>query len=161
MYIKSLAMAAGLNVLTYEVDDGIDALVRYTKDDDADSDELRSWPGVDLQVKSWSTPLGSGDFWAFDRLNEKQFNKLAGDHVHPRYLVVLVVPADRARLTEVVDDGLLLRHFAYFTKVSGPRFESPDGARSTRVRVPKENVLTAATLRWLVHPELVAQRSGS
>jgi len=160
MYIRSLALAAGLNALTYTIDDGLDVQIRYT--DDADSPALRSWPGVDLQVKSWSTPRGGGDFWTFDRLNEKQFNKLAGDdYTVPRYLVVLVVPADRLRLTEVVDDGLLLRHHAYFATVPGPRVGSPDVTRRKQVLVPKRNVLTAATLRGLVHPELVAPRSGS
>lgn len=160
MYVRSVALAAGLNVLTYEVDDGIDAMVRYTRDDDSDPDELRSWPGIDLQVKSWSRPAGSGDHWRFDGLNEKQYNKLAGDHVHPRYLVVLLVPADRAELTEVVRDGLLLRHHAYFTRVAGPRIESPDGTRRRRVEVPKQNVLTAGALRALVNPALLTQRSA-
>jgi hypothetical protein len=159
MYIKSLALSAGLNVLTYAVDDGIDAMVRYTSDDDSDSDELRSWPGVDLQVKSWSTPSGSADYWTFDRLNEKQFNKLAGDHVHPRYLVVLLVPEDRLRLAEVVSDGLLLRHLAYYTSVSGPRILGADSSRRKSVRVPKRNVLTAAELRKLISPELSSMRS--
>jgi hypothetical protein len=162
MYIQALALSAGLNAMTYCVDDGIDMLIRYTADDETDSPTLRSWPGVDLQVKSWSTPSGAGDCWTFDRLNEKQFNKLAGtDHTHPRYLVVIVVPADRSRLTDVADDGLLLRHHAYYTQVSGPLVACPDASRRKRVLVPKRNLLTAAELRRLVSPELVSPRSAS
>ena len=159
MYVKSLALAAGLNALTSAVDDGIDMMIRYTCDGESDSDELRSWPGVDLQVKSWSTPSGSGDYWIFDRLNEKQFNKLAGDYVHPRYLVVLIVQEDRLRFTEVIPDGLLLRHLAYYTSVPGPRIQGADSSRRKSVRVPKCNVLTAARLRTLVSAELSSTRS--
>jgi hypothetical protein len=162
MYIKALALAAGLNALTYSVDDGIDMLIRYTADEEADSGGLRSWPGIDLQVKSWSTPSTSGESWTFDRLNEKQFNKLAGaDHTHPRYLVVIIVPTDRLRLTDLHEDGLLLRHHAYYAQVPGPLIERPDPNRRKRVLVPKCNVLTASRLRGLVHPELVVPRSGS
>jgi hypothetical protein len=154
-YMEALALAAGLNVAIHKVDDGIDLLVRYTGDE-----LVRSWPGIDLQVKSWTTPTGTGEFWSYDRLNEKQYNKLATpDKTHPRYLVVILVPADRSRLAEVVEDGLLLRHRAYFAQVPGPVVENPSDKRRKRVLVPKRNVLTAAKLRELVHPALVAPRS--
>jgi hypothetical protein len=159
-YIETMALAAGLNAMSYTVDDGIDIFIRYTADDDS-PDALRSWPGVDLQVKSWSTPSGSADHWSFDRLNEKQYNKLAGDFTHPRYLVVIIVPSDRFRLTDLADDGMLLRHRAYYTQVSDPRIENPSTNRRRRVLVPKENVLTAATLRSLVHPDLAVVRDTS
>ncbi|MFF5219462.1 DUF4365 domain-containing protein [Micromonospora sp. NPDC000442] len=161
LYIQALALAAGMNALSYVVDDGIDIMIRHTADNESDSPLLRSWPGVDLQVKSWSTPSAAGEFWAFDRLNEKQFNKLAcTDCTFPRYLVVIVVPPDRSRLTGLADDGLLLRHHAYYTQVPGPLVANPDANRRKRVLVPKRNVLTTATLRGLVHPELVAPRSA-
>lgn len=36
----------------------------------------------------------------------------------PRYLILLTVPADQNRLAELHDDGLLLRHCAYFTSIA-------------------------------------------
>jgi len=158
-YIRSLALAAGLNVLHAVVDDdGVDAMIRYS----GDVGSVAS-PGADVQVKSWSTPSGSDTFWHFDGLNEQQYNKLAGGNYQmPRFLVVLVVPADRSRFAELLDDGLLLRHHAYFASVAlEPRIEAPDPRRRRRVLVPKRNLLTAAALRAMLHPELVAQRSGS
>jgi hypothetical protein len=157
-YVRALALAAGLNVATFAVDDGIDAQIRYTSEDD--HPVLRNWPGVDLQVKSWSTPAGQHDFWSFSGLNEQQYNKLVGKFTFPRYLVVLIVPTDRWLLTEVRDDGLLLRHCAYYTTVPGPRVAHPDPSRRKGVRVPKRNVLTAQSLRHLVSPQLIAQRSA-
>jgi uncharacterized protein DUF4365 len=158
-YIRSLALAAGLNVLHAAVDDdGVDAMIRYS----GDVGTVAS-PGVDVQVKSWSTPKGSDVFWHFDGLNEQQYNRLAGDNYQmPRFLVVLVVPADRSGLAELVDDGLLLRHHAYFASVAQePRIDAPDPRRRRRVLVPRGNLLTVTALRKLLHPELVAQRSGS
>jgi hypothetical protein len=155
-YIETLALAPGLNVLIHKVDDGIDLYIRYTADDGT----VRMWPGIDLQVKSWSTPVGTDEFWSFRGLNEKQYNKLAAaDQTQPRYLVLVLVPADQSRLTEVVEDGLLLRHRAYYTQVTGPVIPEPDHRRRRQVLVPKRNVLSAARLRALMPPVLVTPRS--
>ncbi|WP_326561217.1 DUF4365 domain-containing protein [Micromonospora sp. NBC_01796] len=156
-YIRSLALASGLNVLHAVVDDdGVDVMVRYSGEVGAVAS-----PGADVQVKSWSTPAGSDTVWHFDGLNEQQYNRLAGGNYQmPRFLVVLVVPAHRNRFAEVLDDGLLLRHHAYFTSVAQePRIEDPNPRRRRRVLVPKRNVLTPTALRAMLHPGLVVQRS--
>jgi hypothetical protein len=158
-YIRSLALASGLNVLHAVVDDdGVDAMIRYSGEVGAVAS-----PGVDVQVKSWSTPSGSDAHWHFDGLNEQQYNRLAGrNYQMPRFLVVLVVPADRSRFAEVLVDGLLLRHHAYFTSVAQePRIKEPDPRRRRRVLVPKRNVLTPEALRAILHPGLKTQRSAS
>src|SRR5260370_35944196 len=96
-YIRCLALAAGLNVLRAEIDDdGVDVTIRYS----GEVGYVAS-PAVDVQVKSWSAPSGSGAAWHYDGLNEPQFNKLAGTNYQmPRFLAVLVVPAERERLAD-------------------------------------------------------------
>ncbi|MGH3734223.1 MAG: DUF4365 domain-containing protein [Micromonosporaceae bacterium] len=158
-YIQSLALAAGLNVLRAVIDDdGVDMMIRYS----GEVGNVAS-PGVDVQVKSWSTPSGSAEFWHFDGLNEQQYNKLAGgNNQMPRFLVVLIVPAERDRFTELLADGMLLRHLAYFEHMTPkPRIPDPDARRRRRVQVPKCNLLTPQALRAMLHPELVTPRSGT
>lgn len=153
-YVSALALACDVNVSCWTIDDhGVDLTLCPAGKDH---------PKVDVQVKSWSTPRGSEEHWHFDRLNEVQYNHLVPEDDQPeRVLVVLIVPKDRAARTELMTDGLLLRHHAYFTGVPGPRIEIPDPRRRRQVLVPKRNVLTPAALRSLVVPHLVHQRSGS
>ena len=130
-YIRSLALASGLNVLRADVDDdGVDVMIRYSGEVGAVAS-----PGIDVQVKSWSTPKGSDRLWHFDGLNEQQYNKLVGDNYQmPRFLVVLIVPSDQSRLAEVLEDGLLFRHRAYFVSVARDvRIEDPSPRRRRRV----------------------------
>jgi hypothetical protein len=153
-YIRSLALASGLNVLRAEIDDdGVDAMIRYS----GEIGTIAS-PGVDVQVKSWSTPRKDGEFWKFDGLNEQQFNKLAGlNYQMPRFLIVLIVPTDRVRLAEILADGMLLRHRAYYISVAHePRIENPSTSRRRHILIPKNNVLTSDALRKLVHSDLAS-----
>lgn len=158
-YVRTLALAAGLNVLRAEIDDdGVDAMIRYSGKVGA----LAS-PGIDVQIKSWSNPSGSAGAWHYDGLNQQQYNELV-DHNYqmPRYLVLLIVPGDQRRLAEVHDDGLLLRHHAYYTSITGqPRIASPSAGSSRRVHVPKANLLTPPALRGLLHPDLSTARVRS
>jgi Domain of unknown function (DUF4365) len=151
-YVRTLALAAGLNVLHAAVDDdGVDAMIRYSGTVGA----LAS-PGIDVQIKSWSSPSGSDSDWHYDGLNQQQYDKLVGDNYQmPRYLILLIVPSDQHRLAELLDDGLLLRHRAYYTSIAGqPHIPNPRSAGSRRVRVPKANLLTPSALRSLLHPDL-------
>ncbi len=80
----------------------------------------------------------------------------------PRLLVVLIVSVERDRFTAMLSDGILLRHLAYFTSLAEqPRITDPDRRRRRRVKVPKRNLLTPQALRGLLHPELIAPRSGT
>jgi hypothetical protein len=150
-YVRTLALAAGLNVLRPEIDDdGIDAMIRYS----GAVGPLAS-PGIDVQIKSWSSPSGSAGAWHYDGLNQQQYNQLVGDSQMPRYLVLVIVPSDQNRLAELHAEGLLLRHHAYYTSLAGqPRVANPSTGSSRRVQVPKANLLTPAALRELLHPDL-------
>lgn len=151
-YVRTLALAAGLNVLRPELDDyAIDMMIKYVDP----AGRSRNW-SRDVQVKSWSTPVGSDDSWNFGALNEVQYNALvAEDSTSPPLLVVVIVPPADVDLASMNEDGLLLRKRAYYTEIPGPRIESPSKRRKRAVAIPKANVLTDATLRRLVCDDLV------
>ena len=151
-YVRTLALAAGLNVLRPEIDDdGIDAMIRHT----GRVGPVPS-PGIDIQIKSWSSPSGSHVAWHYDGLNQQQYNQLVGDDYQmPRYLVLVLVPSDQHRLAELHDDGLLLRHHAYYASLADEtRIADPSANSSRRVHVPRANRLTTSALRGLLHPDL-------
>lgn len=151
-YIRLLASAAGLAVWTPDVDlDGIDLGIRWVG-----RDGQRAAPGIDVQVKSWSSARKTGSDWRYNRLNEPQFNQLAGsDYTTPRYLFLVVVPESRDLYTEMLTDGMLLRYQSYYASFrDSPLIECPSKDRHLTVSVPIGNVLTARTLRTLTHPTL-------
>lgn len=158
-YVRTLALAAGLNVLRAEVDDdGVDVMIRYS----GRVGPLAS-PGIDVQIKSWSSPSGSASAWHYDGLNQQQYDQLVGhDYQMPRYLVLLIVPDDHRRLAELHGDGLLLRHHAYYTSIAGEaRIPHPRSGSSRRVHVPRANLLTPVALRGLLRPDLGTVRVRS
>jgi hypothetical protein len=75
-----LSAAAGFAVAKPQPDlAGIDLhIVGMTEVDD-------DFPLAKVQVKSWSTPHGDDLAWRYDRLNEKQFNALAGSRIVPAF----------------------------------------------------------------------------
>jgi hypothetical protein len=72
------------------------------------------------------------------------------DYSVPRFLFLVLVPADAREYAALSTDGMLLRHLGYFVSLRADApIEYPDGGRRRPVRVPKANVLTVATLRKL------------
>ena len=153
-YVRVLASAAGLLVYTPDLDyDGVDLLIRWPGRVGAAAS-----PAIDVQVKSWSNPRRLGAAYNFNGLNEKQFNKLAGQQFTiPRYLFLVVVPRNVASYSEVLADGMLLRYQAFYTSLrSEDPVEEPNEKRHRVVQVPIGNVLTDGTLRTLMHNDLPA-----
>lgn len=155
-YIRVLASAAGLLVYTPDLDyNGVDLLIRWPGRVGAAAS-----PAIDVQVKSWSSPRRSAAAYNFNGLNEKQFNKLAGQFTVPRYLFLVVVPRSVAAYSEVLTDGMLLRYQAFYVSLrSEDPVKEPSGKRRRVVQVPIANVLTAGTLRTLMHHGLPAYGS--
>jgi Domain of unknown function (DUF4365) len=143
-YVRVLASAAGLIVRTDDIDyDGVDFGFKLP-------DTVS--PAIDVQVKSWSTPRAVGGQWSYDRLNEKQFNRLAGDdYTVPRFLLVVLVPPSPEAYADFHTEGVLLRHLCYYRSLQDePRIGSPRADRHRLVRIPIANVLTVQTLRSLL-----------
>lgn len=153
-YVRVLASAAGLIVGTYDLDhDGIDLSLRQT----GRFRDITS-PLIEVQVKSWSTPrrTPTGEHWRFTGLNEIQFNKLAGDDFTvPRYLFLIVVPANAREYVRFSPADMRLQHLGYFLSL---RHESlikqPSHSRRRPVDVPLGNVLTVQSLLNLIHSDL-------
>ncbi|RBQ17114.1 DUF4365 domain-containing protein [Spongiactinospora rosea] len=147
-YVRALASAAGLIVYKDDIDhDGIDFGFRYP----GRAGHIAS-PAIEVQVKSWSVPSGKGPDLHYDGLNELQYNKLvAGPFLVPRYLFVVVVPADRERYARVETEGLTLSRLCYYRGFEGERpIDEPSGKRRRAVRLSLGNVLTVRALRELV-----------
>lgn len=150
-YIRVLASAAGLVLWTPDLDyDGIDLGIRWPGVAGA-----AAAPGIDAQVKSWSKPRKSGGTWRFDGLTEAQFNKLAGPaFTVPRYLFLVVVPADVNAYSEILTDGMLLRYQSFYVSLRDETpIPAPSKDRRRTVHVPIGNVLTVRSLRDLLFQE--------
>jgi hypothetical protein len=151
-YIRVLASAAGLVVWTPNKDyDGVDLGIRYPG-----IIGQAAAPAIDVQIKSWSNPRKSGSNWRFDGLNEPQFNKLAGQaYTTPRYLFLVIVPKSANTYSEILTDGMLLRYQGFYLSLRNESLiQQPCRKRHPVVQVPIGNVLTAGTLRALLHPSL-------
>lgn len=144
-FVRVLASAAGLALAKQEPDcTGIDFQMSTSYEVDYDFARL------EVQVKSWSAPVGNGEFWRYRGLTEKRFNALAGRRRVPRYLIIVHVPPDIDRYTCADKDMLTLKHAAYWVslrdeeKIPGPRCD-----RKVPVMVPQQNLLTVQELTKL------------
>jgi hypothetical protein len=147
-YVRALASAAGLLVYKYDLDyDGIDLGFRYP----GRAGYIAS-PAIEVQVKSWSTPLYNGPDLHYRGLDEVQYNKLvAGPFLVPRYLFLVVVPRESDRYARVETDGLMLSRLCYYRGFENEQpIASPSKTRKPSIQVPLGNVLTVRALRELV-----------
>jgi hypothetical protein len=111
----------------------------------------QDYPLIGVQVKSWSLPRASNGFWSYRGLTEKQFNDLVGSKRRaPRFLFLVVVPADVRDYT-YADDGMLqLRQAAYWVSLRDQQeYPSPSGERKVLVMVPQGNLLTVESFTRL------------
>ncbi|GAB3277783.1 hypothetical protein GCM10027589_03690 [Actinocorallia lasiicapitis] len=147
-YVRALASAAGLLVFKDDLDhDGVDLGFKYPG-----RSGLIASPAIEVQVKSWSTPVIKGSELVYRGLNELQYNKLVhGPFLVPRYLFVVVVPPDAERYVRVETDGLVLSRLCYYRGFDGeaPILE-PDAGRHPPLRLSLGDVLTVKALRELV-----------
>jgi hypothetical protein len=108
------------------------------------------FPLAKVQVKSWSTPHGDDLSWHYDRLNEKQFNAIAGSRLVPAFLFVIVVPPDSRDYARINDQRLQLCHAGYWVSLAHrPKFPNPSANRTVTVHVPRKNLLTIESLTAL------------
>lgn len=158
-YVRALASAAGLFVYGYEREEhGIDLGLRLP----GRAGGVAS-PGVEVLVRSWPQaglkPCGAE--WEFADFDEVQFTRLAGDDFTvPRFLVLVLVPAESSDWAEFKTEGMLVRHLAYYRSLRDESpIEEPSADRARPVRVPTANVLTARSLHSLIHPVDLTPRS--
>jgi hypothetical protein len=115
------------------------------------------------QVKSWSAPLERPGGWRYDRLTQKRFNALAGQNRRfPRFLFVVMVPANVASYSHADEKALQLSHSAYWVSLAD-RERVQDAVCKSRVAVtvPQHNLLTAESLKALCEDGSAAGRRAS
>ncbi|WP_306359208.1 DUF4365 domain-containing protein [Nocardia sp. CC227C] len=146
-FVYALAAAAGLQVAKFDPDfSGVDLHLKLPGATNG------NFPCVEMQVKSWSQPVRRNGHFRYDRLNERQFNALAGAQRVPRFLVLVIVPPAASDYTVAAPARLTLAHAAYWQDLSGEEpIANPSRDRYTRVLVPETNLLTVTSLLKLVH----------
>jgi hypothetical protein len=147
-FIKVLAAATGLSAAKDEPDrNGIDWTFTFPG-----TNGKHRYPAVSAQVKSWSAPVGDLQHWKY-HLKIKHFNKLAGRGWQmPRFLFLVITPKDPADLVEVEPEHLLLRNAAYWASLMDEQPVVGEPHAKHQVRVPKTNLLTPDSFRYLFHP---------
>lgn len=150
-YIFAMASTAGLLASRPILDvDGVDWLVGSP----GPLGTARS-PKVEVQVKTWSQPVGDSDSWRF-RLSTRHFNALAGPGFDlRRYLIIVTVPDEVSRFAVCDADCMRLHHAAYWVSLADrePLADDPEAPATTTVRVPRRHLLTPSSLRALVAGE--------
>ena len=150
-FVRVLASAAGLIVSRAELDvAGEDFTISHKGVLGA-----TRHPKIDVQVKSWShqCAVRRDGHWKY-RMRARHFNELAGtDFALPRFLVLVIVPADCADYATTRHDVVELKHAAYWLSLQDrqPVNGAPDA--TVPVDVPEANLLTVEALRALMTPD--------
>src|SRR6266508_5112096 len=147
-YVRSVAAAAGLRVGKEDPEpEGIDLMVAWVA-----PGIRRARHRIEVQVKTTRSPVARGDTIRYS-LQRSDYMALTGvvglDLDLPRYLVVVVVPADMANWATAGADCMSLNRQAYWADLMGEP-ALPDGQETVTVSVPRANVLTRAELTKLV-----------
>ncbi|MFG1861930.1 DUF4365 domain-containing protein [Microbispora bryophytorum] len=148
-FVWALACAAGLNPGKRILDvDGVDIIVGFP----GKVGTLKS-PSLEAQIKSWSQPKARDGHFAYP-LPVSNFNALVGkvgiDLACPRYLFLVVVPADADSYAHATEAGLTLSHAAYWLDLMDEEEIDPEVQESKTVYVPQANLLTSDMLRELI-----------
>ncbi|MGI5207884.1 DUF4365 domain-containing protein [Spirillospora sp. CA-108201] len=145
-FVRTVAAASGLLVSQPDPDfDGVDFSFKYPG-----ARKTAYLPQIDVQVKSWRVPTGAGDTWNYS-MESKHFNQLAGTFDIPRFLFLVVVPADIRAYTRADDECLRLYRACYWASFKDvqPAWEIP-GDKEVKAPVPKRNLLTVDSLLALM-----------
>lgn len=143
-FVRALAASAGLVAARADLDvTGEDFTIGHP----GRLGSLRH-PKIEVQVKSWSTPTGNRSVWRY-RMRADHYNELAGgDFYLPRYLILVIVPADPERYAISTPDALRLHHAGYWASFANrPTIADQD---TVTVDVPRSNLLTVASLQALL-----------
>jgi hypothetical protein len=143
-YVCAMAAQAGLNHNNPVVDDDS---VDLTLSGKGYVGKVRN-PHIDLQLKCSSQNLISGNVIKFS-LSKKNYDDLRlDDYVHPRYLVVLLVPPDNVNWIQHHDTHMSLHERCYWVSIKG----HPESDNDTKVTVdvPLSQRLTTEQLLTLM-----------
>lgn len=152
--LAALAASAGLDVQLPRLGHAIDMSI-FNPGPNGTSGSRQ----ITVQVKSWSTGSLHNDGTFHYPLMCSAFNYLAGGgHDVRHYLVLCIVPPDGNDYAEAGADRLKLRQALYWHSLHNDTPDDDLDPESTKtVYVPRTNMLTPVTLRYLVdHNETLA-----
>lgn len=154
-FVYALACAAGFTTSRANLDlDGVDLQVAHP----GPRGTVRS-PKIEIQVKSTSTPLIKDDV-IHHRLDVTHFNHLAGAGFQvPRFLAVVIVPADAESYAFCTAQNMCLSTAAYWLSLANRETlpAGPQDPKTVTVAVPMRNLLTVDALGHL----LIADEGGA
>ncbi|MFI5657452.1 DUF4365 domain-containing protein [Streptomyces sp. NPDC051684] len=153
-FIRTLAVAADLDIAEKAHRDrrGVDWEITFPG-----RDGRYKQPRIVVQVKCWAPSeqalAADAPAWSY-RLERHNLNLLAGrDWYDPRFLFLVVVPRDVEEWTRIDDGGMLLRYGAYWACFHDREpLEIEYKGQLDTVHVPKDQLLTIASLRELFDP---------
>lgn len=143
-YVCAMAAQAGLNHNSPVVDEDSVDITLIGK---GYVGKVRN-PHIDLQLKCSSQNLISGDVIKFP-LTIKNYDDLRlDDYVHPKYLVVLLVPTDNSSWIQHHDTHMSLHERCFWVSIKG----LPESANTAKVTVdvPLSQRLTTRQLLSLM-----------
>jgi hypothetical protein len=149
-FVYALAAAASLTAEKANFDvTGIDFTFTYPG-----ARGTRRYPAIQAQVKSWSIPAGNARNWRYP-IRVRHFNRLAGEFLLPRYLFLVIVPADAVDYAHADSDRLLLHHACYWASLRPHRLlpQGPGDPQQVTVDVPRDHLLTVDSLLKLMDSE--------
>jgi hypothetical protein len=155
-FVRVLVSAAGLIAGQQDVDHtGVDFSIDFPG-----ARGTARFPKIEAQVKSWSSPKGNDLYWQYP-MEVNNYNNLAGEgFVVPRYLFLIIVPADVREFAEVDETSMRLSHCGYWASLQDRPEVDPLTQGRVTVHVPKRNLLTVSGLRGLMRP-IPAQRASA
>lgn len=143
-YVRALCAQAGLNISSWEWDDGLDLTIGASK---------RGFAGVPiknikfhLQVKStsdWRVRGGKISYW----LKREKYNDLVAKSADPQYLVLYTMPDDRTHWIKAENGHTMLKHAAYY--VGFYRQKPVETGAGVTIDLPVTNRLTAGELIYM------------
>ena len=138
-YINAVAVRAGYEMLEPHVDiDSADGILIST---------IGRRPSIYFQAKATSRPLLKDDHLVFP-LPLKNFDDLRAETVHPRILVVVLLPENEEDWMQQDEERLLLRRCGYWLSLRGA--SGSGNQTSVSVIVPRAQVFDAGQLRLMM-----------
>jgi hypothetical protein len=133
-FVTAASAAAGMTcVPTGGQDfDGVDFTIR------------RGAIGIDLQLKATDSPSVNNDQDFVVDLDARTYNLFTSPRTNPGYLVLVTVGSDRSHWLRHSGGTTQLEHEARWVRVTG--LPASDNSTSTRVVIPRQNLLTARAL---------------
>ncbi|MEV0795288.1 DUF4365 domain-containing protein [Kribbella sp. NPDC050459] len=147
-YVRVMAASVGLRVSKEEPEpEGIDLLIARVQ-----PDQRRSRVRAEFQVKTTRTPVWHDGVirYSLRRNDYLALTGVLGVHLDiPRYLVLVIVPADMSAWAVPGAECLSLHRQAFWVDLMGPSIIE-DNQQSLTVSVPSTNLLTPDMLLALV-----------